>query len=141
MDRTVERLGVLLREVVVADPLAVLEAVGRVEALIEREAPAAGVEARGQGATWVEIGAAVGSTRAGGISEVRASSAARGRRGQTPADRPVVGVWSAWLAAADAALTVGRAGPGSTRRPAGEPCHYVAPSRVLTVGRDAADGP
>ncbi|WP_326569954.1 hypothetical protein OIE69_00535 [Actinacidiphila glaucinigra] len=63
VDRTVERLGVLLREVVVADPLAVLEAVGRVEALIEREAPAAGVEARGQGATWVEIGDAVGSTR------------------------------------------------------------------------------
>lgn len=63
LDRVVERLGVLLREVVVADPLAALEAVGRVEALIEQEAPAAGVTARGQGATWVEIGDAVGSSR------------------------------------------------------------------------------
>ncbi|MFI8186725.1 hypothetical protein ACIF70_40520 [Actinacidiphila glaucinigra] len=60
LDRTVERLGVLLCEVGVADPL---EAVGRVEALIEQQAPAAGAAARGQGATWVEIGAAVGSTR------------------------------------------------------------------------------
>ncbi|MDX2707792.1 hypothetical protein PV350_33825 [Streptomyces sp. PA03-6a] len=63
LDRTVERLGVLLREVGVADPLAALEAVGRLEALIEEQAPAAGAAARGQGATWVEIGAAVGSTR------------------------------------------------------------------------------
>ncbi|MFB7293400.1 hypothetical protein [Actinacidiphila glaucinigra] len=58
-----DRLEVLLADLVVADPLAALEAVGRVEALIGQQAPAAGVAARGRGATWVEIGAAVGSSR------------------------------------------------------------------------------
>ncbi|MFB7292243.1 hypothetical protein [Actinacidiphila glaucinigra] len=58
-----DRLETLLASLVVADPLAALEAVGRVEGLIEREAPAAGVAARGRGATWVEIGRAVGSSR------------------------------------------------------------------------------
>ncbi|MEU6347572.1 hypothetical protein ABZ883_42445 [Streptomyces sp. NPDC046977] len=59
----VDRLEVLLADVVVTDPLAVLEAVGRLESLIERQAPPAGVAARGQGATWEEIGAAVNATR------------------------------------------------------------------------------
>ncbi|MGW2355208.1 hypothetical protein [Actinacidiphila glaucinigra] len=63
LDGALDRLEVLLANLVVADPLAALEAVGRVEALIERQAPAAGVAARGRGATWVEIGAAVGSSR------------------------------------------------------------------------------
>ncbi|MEU6347040.1 hypothetical protein ABZ883_39555 [Streptomyces sp. NPDC046977] len=59
----VDRLDVLLSDLAEAEPMAVLRAIGRLEALIGRQAPPAGVAARGQGATWEEIGAAVNATR------------------------------------------------------------------------------
>ncbi|MEU6346589.1 hypothetical protein ABZ883_37220 [Streptomyces sp. NPDC046977] len=58
----VDRLELLLADVAVTYPLVVLEAVGRLESMIERQAPPAGVAARGQGATREEIGAAVNAT-------------------------------------------------------------------------------
>jgi hypothetical protein len=61
--RTLTVLDDLLFRLATDQPLAALTAIGRLETLIEMQAPRAGIAARGQSATWTEIGEALSATR------------------------------------------------------------------------------
>jgi hypothetical protein len=61
--QTLTVLDDLLFRLATDRPLAALTAIGRLETLIELQAPRAGIAAREKSATWIDIGEALGATR------------------------------------------------------------------------------